>query len=112
MSANRSISAWVTSRQSLGPMVRPTSSLSSSIPFTVMVMHGTLLDGPQGYGRASRRYGLPDMSGFLSRGFIGRRRTPEELRDRLPPGQYFESGFPVLTAGPTPQIDTSEWGFR
>jgi DMSO/TMAO reductase YedYZ molybdopterin-dependent catalytic subunit len=52
------------------------------------------------------------VSGFISRGFKGRRRTPEELRDRLPPGQYFEPGFPVLTAGPTPRVATDEWGFR
>jgi DMSO/TMAO reductase YedYZ molybdopterin-dependent catalytic subunit len=54
------------------------------------------------------------MSGgdFISRAFRGRRRTPEELADRLPPGQYFESGFPVLTAGPTPRIGTDGWGFR
>src|SRR5688572_23352611 len=35
-SANLSMSSWVTSRQSLGPMVCPTSALSSSIPFTVV----------------------------------------------------------------------------
>jgi DMSO/TMAO reductase YedYZ molybdopterin-dependent catalytic subunit len=53
------------------------------------------------------------MSEFVSRGFTGRRRTPEELAERLPPGQYAESGFPVLTAGPTPDIDTTdEWSFR
>jgi DMSO/TMAO reductase YedYZ molybdopterin-dependent catalytic subunit len=38
---------------------------------------------------------------FVSRGFQGRRRTAEELAERLPPGQYAENGFPVLTAGPT-----------
>jgi hypothetical protein len=39
--------------------------------------------------------------GFVSRGFGGnRRRVPDELADRLPPGQYLERGFPVLTAGP------------
>ena len=32
--------------------------------------------------------------------------------DRLPPGQYDEPGFPVLTAGPTPDVDTAEWTFR
>ena len=37
---------------------------------------------------------------------------PEELAERLPPGQYSESGFPVLTAGPTPRIDPDAWGFR
>ena len=42
------------------------------------------------------------MSDFVSRGFSGRRRTPEEDAARLPPGQYAERGFPVLTAGPTP----------
>src|SRR5262245_66470659 len=41
-----------------------------------------------------------------------RRRTPEEVADRLPPGQYAESGWPVLTAGPTPDISTDEWSFR
>ena len=51
------------------------------------------------------------MNGFVSRGFTRRRRTPEELADRLPPGQYFERGFPVLTAGPTPMVDTDRWSF-
>ncbi len=49
------------------------------------------------------------MSGFVSRGFSGRRRAPDDLAARLPPGQYLESGFPVLTAGPTPQIRTDVW---
>ncbi len=37
-----------------------------------------------------------------------------ELADRVPPGQYVETGFPVLTAGPTPAIDpeAGEWSFR
>jgi DMSO/TMAO reductase YedYZ molybdopterin-dependent catalytic subunit len=53
------------------------------------------------------------MSEFVSRGFGGRRRTPDGLGERLPPGQYAEPGFPVLTAGPTPQIGTTgEWSFR
>src|SRR5688500_10235041 len=58
------------------------------------------------------RYGLSGMSDFISRGFRGRRRTPRELAERLPSGQYPESGFPVLTAGPTPHIGADEWGFR
>ncbi len=49
------------------------------------------------------------MSGFVSRGFSGRRRAPEELAARLPPGQYVETGFPVLTAGPTPVVATDGW---
>jgi DMSO/TMAO reductase YedYZ molybdopterin-dependent catalytic subunit len=52
------------------------------------------------------------MSGFISRGFGGRRRVPPELADRVPPGQYVEPGFPVLTAGPTPAVDTAQWTFR
>ena len=52
------------------------------------------------------------MNDFVSRGFSGRRRTPEELAERLPPGQYFEPGFPVLTAGPTPDVETGDWRFR
>jgi DMSO/TMAO reductase YedYZ molybdopterin-dependent catalytic subunit len=52
------------------------------------------------------------MSGFISRGFRGRRRTPEELADRVPPGQYYEPGFPVLTAGPTPDVAIETWSFR
>lgn len=45
------------------------------------------------------------VSSFVSRGFTGRRRTPEELRERLPPGQCVESGFSVLTADPTPYTE-------
>jgi DMSO/TMAO reductase YedYZ molybdopterin-dependent catalytic subunit len=52
------------------------------------------------------------MTGFISRGFTRRRRTPEELVDRLPPGQYYEHGFPVLTAGPTPRVDSATWRLR
>jgi hypothetical protein len=28
-----------------------------------------------------------------------------------PPGQYLESGFPVLSAGPTQHVDTATWQF-
>ena len=54
------------------------------------------------------------MSGFISRGFGGKRRSPDELAERLPPGQYYERGFPVLTAGPTPDVGTGagEWSLR
>ena len=55
-------------------------------------------------------YGRP-MSDFISRAFGGRRRVPPELTDRVPPGQYIEEGFPVLTAGPTPDIATGDWSF-
>lgn len=47
---------------------------------------------------------------LTTRGFFGRRPSPDEAV-RLPPGQYKENGFPVLSAGPTPKIDTKDWKF-
>ena len=47
---------------------------------------------------------------LTTRGFFGRRPTTEEAA-RLPPGQYKENGFPVLSAGPTPRVDTRDWKF-
>ncbi|MCU1551704.1 MAG: sulfite oxidase-like oxidoreductase [Glaciihabitans sp.] len=44
----------------------------------------------------------------FSRGFTGRSR---ESSPELPPGQYLTEDFPVLSAGPTPRIDTDEWTF-
>jgi hypothetical protein len=38
----------------------------------------------------------------ISRGFGGRRRDDVDP-SRLPPGHYYERGFPVLSAGPTPR---------
>ncbi|MCZ6538694.1 MAG: sulfite oxidase-like oxidoreductase [Chloroflexi bacterium] len=38
------------------------------------------------------------------------RRRPEPPRP-IPPGQYLEDGFPVLSAGPTPRVDTATWQF-
>lgn len=52
------------------------------------------------------------MTSFVSRGFSRRRRTPDEFADRLPPGQYAEEGFPVLTAGPNLEISSDDWVFR
>ena len=52
------------------------------------------------------------MADFVSRGFSGRRRTDEDLAARVPPGQYVENGFPVLTAGPTPEVETATWTLR
>ena len=46
----------------------------------------------------------------ISRGF--RRRHRDDGEDgRLPPGQYLERGFPVLSAGPTPRADLASWSF-
>jgi DMSO/TMAO reductase YedYZ molybdopterin-dependent catalytic subunit len=46
--------------------------------------------------------------GFFSRGFRGRRRSQDTA---LPPGQYLEDGFRVLSAGPTPRTQLEEWDF-
>jgi len=42
-----------------------------------------------------------------SRGFKSKRQTPEAAR--LPPGQYLTTDFPVLSAGPTPDIRVADW---
>ena len=39
-----------------------------------------------------------------------RRKRAEPPRP-IPPGQYLESGFPVLSAGPTPRTPLTEWTF-
>jgi DMSO/TMAO reductase YedYZ molybdopterin-dependent catalytic subunit len=44
-----------------------------------------------------------------TRGFF--RRRPEAPEGRLPPGQYLERGFPVLSAGPTPRTPLDQWTF-
>lgn len=44
----------------------------------------------------------------FTRGFAGRRR---DASPEVPPGQYLTDDFPVLSAGPTPRIDTDEWSF-
>jgi len=42
----------------------------------------------------------------ISRGFGGRKESYERA---VPPGQYLTDDFPVLSAGPTPYIDTDDW---
>ena len=44
----------------------------------------------------------------ISRGFSGRGR---DHNPELPPGQYLTEDFPVLSAGPTPEIDIADWTF-
>jgi DMSO/TMAO reductase YedYZ molybdopterin-dependent catalytic subunit len=51
------------------------------------------------------------MVDFVSRGFGGGRRAPAQMARRLPPGQYYEKGFPVLSAGPTPKVSLDSWRF-
>jgi DMSO/TMAO reductase YedYZ molybdopterin-dependent catalytic subunit len=48
---------------------------------------------------------------MATRGFLGRRSGSDGTAERLPPGQFLESGFPVLSAGPTPRIKTEDWSF-
>jgi DMSO/TMAO reductase YedYZ molybdopterin-dependent catalytic subunit len=48
---------------------------------------------------------------MATRGFLGRRGGSDGTAERLPPGQFLESGFPVLSAGPTPRIRTEDWTF-
>jgi DMSO/TMAO reductase YedYZ molybdopterin-dependent catalytic subunit len=48
--------------------------------------------------------------GIVSRGFKGRRRD-DVPANRVPPGQYVTPDFPVLSAGPTPQVRLEDWDF-
>jgi DMSO/TMAO reductase YedYZ molybdopterin-dependent catalytic subunit len=45
----------------------------------------------------------------ISRNFRGRRVSAEA--SRVPPGQYVTTGFPVLSAGPTPRTPLDRWTF-
>ena len=45
---------------------------------------------------------------IVSPGFVGRRRAGSAA---LPPGQYLTEDFPVLSAGPTPQVRHEDWEF-
>lgn len=47
---------------------------------------------------------------MATRGFSGRR-PPTDTQSRTPPGQYLTEDFPVLSAGPTPQIAPDKWSF-
>lgn len=46
---------------------------------------------------------------MTTRGFFGRSREVDQ--DRLPPGQYLERGFPVLSYEATPSVDRADWRF-
>jgi len=47
---------------------------------------------------------------FVSRGFVGKRRSVA-VADRVPPGQYVTTDYPVLSAGPTPRTPLDKWSF-
>src|SRR4051812_29843176 len=49
------------------------------------------------------------MATFFNKGF-GRKRESVH-GERIPPGQYETSDFPVLSAGPTPRIPLASWTF-
>src|SRR5258708_22035516 len=58
-----------------------------------------------------KRVEVQSMSGgFISRGFRGRRQQ-SDLAGRIPPGQYLERRFPVLSAGPTPHTPPDKRDF-
>ncbi|MBT2512373.1 sulfite oxidase-like oxidoreductase [Arthrobacter sp. ISL-30] len=46
--------------------------------------------------------------GIISSGFHGKRRAGNPA---LPPGQYETESFPVLTAGPAPDVAAEDWEF-
>ena len=46
----------------------------------------------------------------ISRGFRSRR-PGQNPQGRVPPGQYVTPEFPVLSAGPTPEIKVADWTF-
>jgi DMSO/TMAO reductase YedYZ molybdopterin-dependent catalytic subunit len=49
-----------------------------------------------------------DPIAIIPRGFAGRRSASDA---KLPPGQYFTTDFPVLSAVPTPHISLDRWEF-
>src|SRR5690348_16230372 len=62
--------------------------------------------------REAGRPGIACESGvlmsFITRGFSGRNRASDV---RLPPGQTLVDFWTILTAGPTPRVDTDDWEF-
>src|ERR1700745_1355559 len=46
----------------------------------------------------------------ISRGFRSRRQE-QAPKNRVPPGQYVTTDFPVLSAGPTPHTKLEDWNF-
>lgn len=40
------------------------------------------------------------------------KKPTDENKDRVPPGQYLTNGFPIMTYGRTPQMDSYVWRFK
>jgi DMSO/TMAO reductase YedYZ molybdopterin-dependent catalytic subunit len=51
-----------------------------------------------------------DVGRMATRGFFGRQIDPA-IAQRIPPGQALTTDYPVLSAGPTPRVETSSWTF-
>ena len=51
------------------------------------------------------------MSPPFSRGFRRRHEADPAQTDRVPPGQYVVTDYPVLSAGPTPHTPLDQWTF-
>jgi DMSO/TMAO reductase YedYZ molybdopterin-dependent catalytic subunit len=47
---------------------------------------------------------------MVTRGFVGKRPALDRA-SRIPPGQHETFDFPVLSAGPTPNVDVAAWSF-
>src|SRR6476660_7473971 len=45
---------------------------------------------------------------YTSRGFKSKR-LDETTKNRVPPGQHATTEFPILSAGPTPQVKAANW---
>jgi DMSO/TMAO reductase YedYZ molybdopterin-dependent catalytic subunit len=48
---------------------------------------------------------------MVTRGFT-HHQQPQDVARRIPPGQHLVDGFPVLSAGPAPDIATDKWSFE
>jgi DMSO/TMAO reductase YedYZ molybdopterin-dependent catalytic subunit len=59
---------------------------------------------------ASTKWDDQGSTVMATRGFNGRQGSSDQ-RTRVPPGQHLVTGFPVLSAGPTPRISTEDWTF-
>lgn len=49
---------------------------------------------------------------LISKGFKTKRKQNDTDRDRLPPGQYLTDDFPILSLGPTPEVNKNSWKLK